>query len=106
METSWLGFHKEARGKSGHGSSFLVWRMKMEEENKCGLFRQPEILSFGKGIGYCDMDGSSTACKGDANLCEKPDACLAATLPSKQSRNSPKRELPVSHFGSTGQRIW
>ena len=59
----------------------------MEEEKKCPLFRQPEILSFGKGIGYCDMDGGSTACKGDANLCEKPDACPQTILRRKNSRS-------------------
>jgi len=75
----------------------------MEEEKKCPLFRQPEILSFGKGIGYCDMDNGSTACEGDIGFCEKPDACPQATLASKQSRNNPKRELLASHFGSPSQ---
>ena len=46
----------------------------MEEEKKCILFRQPENLSFGKGIGYCDIDSGSTACEGDVKFCEKPDA--------------------------------
>jgi hypothetical protein len=46
----------------------------MGEEGECTLFRRPESLSFGKGIGYCDIDGNSTTCDGDANFCEKPDA--------------------------------
>ena len=46
----------------------------MEEKKKCPLFRQPEGLSFGKGIGYCDMDNGSTTCEGDVKSCEKPDA--------------------------------
>ena len=50
METSGLGFPRGARGKLGHGSSFLVWRMGMEEKNRCRLFRQPEILSFGREL--------------------------------------------------------
>jgi len=46
----------------------------MGEEKKCPFFRQPEILSFVKGSGYCDLDNSSTACEGDVKSCEKPDA--------------------------------
>ena len=46
----------------------------MAEEKKCPLFRQPDSLSFGKGIGYCDIDSHRTACGGDATFCEKPDA--------------------------------
>jgi hypothetical protein len=46
----------------------------MGEEKKCPVFRQPEGLSFGKGIGYCDIDSSSTTCEGDVKFCEKPDA--------------------------------
>ncbi|HXX34753.1 MAG TPA: hypothetical protein VEM15_09795 [Thermodesulfobacteriota bacterium] len=46
----------------------------MAEEKKCPLFRQPEILSFTKGSGYCDLDSSSTACEGDVKSFEKPDA--------------------------------
>jgi hypothetical protein len=46
----------------------------MEEGKGCPLFRRPESLSFGKGIGYCDMDGDSTNCEADTNSCEKPDA--------------------------------
>lgn len=46
----------------------------MEEKKKCPLFREPEGLSFGKGIGYCDIDSDSTTCEGNVKLCEKPDA--------------------------------
>ena len=46
----------------------------MGEEKECSLFRKPEGLGFGKGVGYCDMDGSSANCDGDAKFCEKPDA--------------------------------
>jgi len=46
----------------------------MGEEKKCPLFRQPEGLSFGKGIGYCDIDSGSTTCDGDVTFCERPDA--------------------------------
>ncbi len=44
------------------------------EKKICPLFRQPEGLSFGKEIGYCDMDNGSTTCEGDVRRCEKPDA--------------------------------
>jgi len=76
----------------------------MEEEKKCPLFRQPEILSFGKGIGYCDMDGSSTTCKGDAKFCEKPDACPEAILGRRNSRNASKSETLLFQLESPGQR--
>ena len=46
----------------------------MKEEKECPLFRRPESLSFGKGVGFCDMDGSSTKCDADTKFCEKPDA--------------------------------
>ncbi len=46
----------------------------MVEENGCPLFRQPEGLGMGKGIGYCDVDGGSTTCEGDVDFCERPDA--------------------------------
>jgi len=46
----------------------------MKEAKECPFFRRPENLSFGKGIGYCDMDGNSTNCDADIKLCEKPDA--------------------------------
>jgi hypothetical protein len=46
----------------------------MGEEKKCPLFRKPESLSMGKGIGYCDIGSSSATCEGDVKFCEKPDA--------------------------------
>jgi hypothetical protein len=46
----------------------------MGEEKKCPLFRRPESLSIGKGIGYCDFDSSRTTCKGNVKFCERPDA--------------------------------
>jgi hypothetical protein len=45
----------------------------MGEEKKCPLFRRPESLSIGKGIGYCDMDSNVTTCEGDVKFCEKPE---------------------------------
>jgi hypothetical protein len=29
---------------------------------------------MGKGIGYCDIDSSSTTCEGDVKFCGRPDA--------------------------------
>ncbi len=46
----------------------------MGEKKKCPLFRKPENLSIGKGIGYCDFDNSSRTCEGDVEFCERPDA--------------------------------
>jgi hypothetical protein len=46
----------------------------MGEEKKCPLFRKPESLSIGKGIGYCDFDNSSAICEGNVKSCERPDA--------------------------------
>lgn len=46
----------------------------MGEGKKCPLYRKSEGVSFGIGVGYCDIDGSSTICDGDVQFCEKPDA--------------------------------
>jgi hypothetical protein len=46
----------------------------MGEKKRCPLFGKPESLSMGKGIGYCDIDSSSTTCEGDVKLCGRPDA--------------------------------
>lgn len=45
----------------------------MTEQKKCPLYRKPEGLSFGKGVGYCDIDSGSTTCEGDVKFCHKPD---------------------------------
>jgi len=60
------------------------------EKRRCPLFRRPESLSIGKGIGYCDIDSSSTTCEGDVKYCEKPDA-LARYL-RKRLENFEKKE--------------
>jgi hypothetical protein len=49
-------------------------RSSMGGEKICPLFRKPESLTIGKGIGYCDIDSSSTTCEGDVKFCERPDA--------------------------------
>jgi len=46
----------------------------MGEEKKCPLFRKPESLSIGKGIGCRDFGSRSTTREGDVNSCERPDA--------------------------------
>jgi len=64
-------------------------------------FRQPEILTFRKGIGYCDIDNGSTMCEGDAKFCEKPDACPGAILGRKNSKNAPRSETFAVQLEST-----
>ena len=64
---------------------------EMEGGKGCPLFRRPESLSFGKGIGYCDMDGDSTNCDADTKFCEKPDA-LKQYLPRKLTKFEEKGE--------------
>lgn len=46
----------------------------MPETIICPLFRRPEGLGMGKGLGYCDMDGGGTTCEGDIDFCDKRDA--------------------------------
>lgn len=75
------------------------------EEKKCPLFRKPEILSFGKGIGYCGIDSSSTTCEGDVKSCEKPEACPELILRRRNPRSAPKSETSVFRLGSQGQKI-
>lgn len=61
------------------------------EEKKCPLFRRPETLSIGKGIGYCDIDSSGTTCEGDVKFCERPDA-LRLYLRQKLEEADKKKE--------------
>jgi len=60
--------------------------MEEEEQKICQLFRRPEGLGIGKGLGYCDMDGGSTTCEGDMGYCEKKDA-LNQYLRSKRDED-------------------
>lgn len=46
----------------------------MVTEKLCPMFRKPEGLGMGKGIGYCDIDSGSATCEGDVLFCERPDA--------------------------------
>lgn len=46
-------------------------KLEAGNETKCLLYRIPEELGMGKGIGYCDMDNNSTTCEGDVKSCEK-----------------------------------
>ncbi len=48
--------------------------VEMRNQKICPLFRRPEGLGMGKGIGYCDIDSGSTTCEGDVEFCERPDA--------------------------------
>jgi len=43
-------------------------------EEQCPLFRRPEGLGMGKGIGICDIDSGSTTCEGDRSFCDRTDA--------------------------------
>ncbi len=43
------------------------------KEKKCSLFRRPESLNIGKGLGYCDLDSYTTTCEGEISFCEKPE---------------------------------
>lgn len=45
----------------------------MGEEKKCPLFRRPESLSVGEGIGYGDFDSSNTTGEGNGKSYERPD---------------------------------
>ena len=40
----------------------------------CSFHRECEALSKGRGLGFCDFDGSQTICDGDLCFCDKPDA--------------------------------
>jgi hypothetical protein len=65
-------------------------RAEMKEGERCPLFRKPENLSFGKEIGYCDMDGDSTNCDAHIKLCEKSDALMQYL--QRSQTNLKKRE--------------
>jgi hypothetical protein len=40
---------------------------------ECPYHRVTESIGMGKGLGYCDLDGSQTICDGDTKFCGKPD---------------------------------
>jgi hypothetical protein len=44
------------------------------KNTQCPLHRECDALNTGRGIGYCDFDGSQTICDGDRRSCDKPDA--------------------------------
>ncbi len=39
----------------------------------CPFHRISESIGRGKGLGYCDLDGSQSICDGDTRFCGKPD---------------------------------
>lgn len=53
-------------------------------EKRCPLFRRPESINIGKGLGYCDLDSYTTTCEGETSFCEKPED-LKKYLSSKKS---------------------
>lgn len=63
----------------------------MVEEKICPLFRRPESLGMGKGIGICDIGSGSTTCEGDVLCCESPEA-LKKYLHSKLEELEKKEE--------------
>jgi len=40
----------------------------------CSFHRECEALNKGRGLGFCDFDGSQTICDGDRSFCDKADA--------------------------------
>ena len=40
---------------------------------ECAYHRITETIGMGKGLAYCDLDGSLTICDGDTKFCGKPD---------------------------------
>jgi hypothetical protein len=56
----------------------------MSSKRQCSFYRDSEILSMARGIGYCDLDGNQTICDGDVSFCEKPDALRKYLLDQKR----------------------
>ncbi len=40
---------------------------------ECPFHRISETIGMGKGLAYCDLDGSQTICDADAKFCGKRD---------------------------------
>jgi len=51
---------------------------------ECSFYRDSEILSMSRGIGYCDLDRDRTTCNGNIQSCEKPDALRECLLRQKK----------------------
>ncbi|MCX8118313.1 MAG: hypothetical protein N3G78_10310 [Desulfobacterota bacterium] len=47
----------------------------MKIEGKCPFYRitDPSQLSFGTGIGFCDLGVVWAICEGDVRFCEEPE---------------------------------
>jgi len=49
----------------------------MVQQKKCSFHRALNILSYGFGIGLCDLEGGDTVCEGDIRYCEKAEALVS-----------------------------
>jgi hypothetical protein len=67
----------------------------MVEGKKCPLFRKPESLGMGKGIGYCDIDSGGATCDGDILFCEKPDELKKYLQGKLEEMEKKKRGVPT-----------
>lgn len=56
---------------------------------QCSFHRECEALNKGRGIGYCDLDGSETICDGDSHFCDKPDALREYLLNDRDKEEAP-----------------
>lgn len=62
---------------------------------KCSIYRSSEGVGMGKGLGFCEFDGSQAVCDGDIQFCKKPDALSKYFLDpqGKEKRSSVKENL-------------
>jgi hypothetical protein len=49
----------------------------MGQQRKCSFHRALNVVSYGFGIGLCDLEGEDTVCEGDIRYCEKADALVS-----------------------------
>lgn len=69
----------------------------MEDRKSCPFYRIPDVLTVGKGVGYCDLHGGWAICEGDILYCEKRDT-LAAYLGRRiEERAVAERVLSAAH---------
>jgi CheY-like chemotaxis protein len=57
---------------------------------------------MGKGLGFCDFDGSQSVCDGDVGFCEKPDALRKHFLDEKRKEEggtTKKESLDLKKIG-------
>ncbi len=62
----------------------------MVQQKRCAFHQALNIVSYGFGIGLCDLGGKETVCEGDIRYCEKAEAMISALFQEDPKQNTRK----------------